>query len=40
MPARIHIASQSEHAAWVQQESADALARAMGDTNPVQVAAR
>ena len=40
MPARIHIASPSEHAAWVQRESAAALARAMGENPEVQVAAR
>jgi len=40
MPARIHIASQTEHAAWVERESAAALAAAMGDSPQVQVAAR
>jgi len=40
MPARIHIASPGEHAAWVERESAAALARAMGENTDLQVAAR
>ena len=40
MPARIHIASPGEHAAWVERESAAALARAMGEDTNLQIAAR
>ena len=40
MPARIHISSPGEHAAWVQRESAKALAAAMGDESEIRVAAR
>jgi len=40
MPARIHISSPGEHAAWVERESALALARAAGESAPVELAAR
>ena len=40
MPARIHISSPGEHAAWVERESALALARAAGEAAPVELAAR
>ena len=40
MPARIHITSKSDHASWVQRESALALASAMGESAPVEIAAR
>lgn len=42
MPARIRISSPEDYAAWVQRESAEALARAMDavPTEPLEVAAR
>ena len=43
MPARIHISSPGEHAAWVQRESALALAAALGTSapsSPIELAAR
>ena len=42
MPARIRISSPEDYAAWVQRESAEALARAMDSvpTAPLEVAAR
>ena len=40
MPARIHISSHGEHAAWVERESALALAAAMGTPGPIELAAR
>lgn len=40
MPARIHIASPGEHAAWVERESALALAAATGTPTEVSLAAR
>ena len=40
MPARIHILSPTEHTAWVERESAIALARATGTEAPLAVASR